>query len=335
MISAQTARPRSIWQQLGGSAGDDWRSLVYAVGDTMDERSAPLHAVRDLEAAVARVAARHADLGGELHDRVNEAKTAIYDAALVLGVALARTWPDRLEDLDRWPDRALALAELEAERPSSTPHVQPAAARTPATPADLAQGRPPFVGETIAHVLERSGSVPERPYDWLDLVLQTLWEESPQRDEYRIADHQVIDLMEHGAPVSAEVLGRFDNVRIDEVCDATHYAGRLGYALGKYEHLPEAERIARARAFANLIMRRSGDAPLDPAEWEALRRGRRAAAPATADQAAGAAATRDADAVDAWLTEHALTAAAPAEAIARLLADPGALERLRPTPTPA
>jgi len=30
--------------------------------------------------------------------------------SVVLGVALARTWPDRFEDLDAWPDRALALA---------------------------------------------------------------------------------------------------------------------------------------------------------------------------------------------------------------------------------
>ena len=124
MISANTAtHPRPIWDQFGSSTDGDWRSIVYAAGYAADERSAPLHVVRDLEAALQRVEALDADLGRALRDVVLEAKTAIYDTALVLGVALARTWPDRFEDLDAWPDRALAFADIPID-PAPAPSEQ-------------------------------------------------------------------------------------------------------------------------------------------------------------------------------------------------------------------
>jgi hypothetical protein len=267
MISANGAtHPQPIWRQIGSSTSEDWRGFVYAAGYAADERSAPLHVVRDLEAVLARVSARDAELGRELREVVLEAKTAIYDTALVLGVALARTWPDRLEDLDAWSDRALALADLAPRAPASSARDRSVA------PASAASA---FEGETIADVVERSGSIADKPYDWLELAIQALWEESPHRHAFEQVDEQSVDLVEHGAPVAVDVFGALDDARADQVCAALDYAGRLGYALGRYEHLPEPERIARARALANLSAIRRSRSLLTIDEWRAVRRRRR------------------------------------------------------------
>ena len=112
------------------------------------------------------------------------------------------------------------------------------------------------------------------------------------------------------------------------LCTRHAYAGRLGYALGRYEHLPEPERLARARTLADLAQCQDPPDILDPREWEALRtRSRTTAASAAVETSA-----REASAIGAWLQEHALADAPPADAIARLLTDPEALERLRSTP---
>jgi hypothetical protein len=244
-----------------------------------------------------------------LRDRAMDFANRLQDDAVRVGFALARTGED-------WPHRALACAGLSTD-------VAPPAPKLADGPAPAAAATP-FEGETIAEVVERSGAIAEGPYGWLELVVQTLWEESPHRREFEQADHQAVDLLEHGAPVPAEVFGRFDNVRVDEVCAAMDYAGRLGYALGKYVALPGPERIARARALANLSMLRRPGCVLTVDEWEALRR-----RPGESGESG------DVDRISAWLRDHALADAPPAEAIARLLADADVLERLRATPTPA
>jgi hypothetical protein len=44
----------------------------------------------------------------------------------------------------------------------------------------------------------------------------------------------------------------FDNRATDELVDAMRFVGRAAYAIGRYPHLPEPERVARARALAML-----------------------------------------------------------------------------------
>jgi len=142
---------------------------------------------------------------------------------------------------------------------------------------------PPFEGETIADVLARSDSLPERPYHWLELVAHKLWAESPHRHAFDRVDNQVFDLLDRGVPVSTALLGSLLDRYSDVEVAAVAYAVRLGYALGKHAHLPEPERLARARALAGLHAVPDPGDLLSLDEWEAVRRPapKTPAAPAT------------------------------------------------------
>src|SRR5262245_29506401 len=100
--------------------------------------------------------------------------------------------------------------------------------------------------ETIADVVERSGGQPREPFDWLELVALTLWEESPHRHAFDAAADDAIALYKQNRSDA-----RLDNTRVFEVCQAISYAVRVGYGLGLLQGLPACEQLAYARALAD------------------------------------------------------------------------------------
>jgi hypothetical protein len=94
-------------------------------------------------------------------------------------------------------------------------------------------------GDTIAHLLDRSGSEAPEPLGWLDLAVQQLWEESPQRRAYDA--------------LAADVPERFSDDLTAFGLDAVRYAARAGYVLGSCALLPERERVAVAKEMAGQI----------------------------------------------------------------------------------
>lgn len=122
---------------------------------------------------------------------------------------------------------------------------------------DLMLTEVPLRGETIADLIARSGFEPHGSHGWLDLAVTVLFETSPQRRAYDGLDDDVLDLIEGRAAATPERLGAIDDAQTDLRVDALRFAARAGYALGLYAHLPEAERVARARLLAGRLRVRS------------------------------------------------------------------------------
>jgi hypothetical protein len=97
----------------------------------------------------------------------------------------------------------------------------------------------PRVNDTIADLVDRSGSEAAGPLGWLELAVQQLWEESPQRRAYDA--------------LAADVPERFSDDLTAFGLHAVWYAARAGYVLGSCALLHERERVAVAKETAGQI----------------------------------------------------------------------------------
>jgi hypothetical protein len=91
-----------------------WRALALTAAWTADRLSPQVPARGPLD----RMLRRHlppTTAGGPVWEPALDAYgVELFDAAVLLGVALARTWPERAEDVADWAHRALAHAGLPA-----------------------------------------------------------------------------------------------------------------------------------------------------------------------------------------------------------------------------
>jgi hypothetical protein len=106
--------PRSLRHCLSEEDSPGWCGTVRAAA-TSAASQVPLMpyvgALRDLiDGRVQERLCRDDYL--ELEAALNAALGECFDAASLLGFALARTWPDRAEAFDEWPLRALGYAGL-------------------------------------------------------------------------------------------------------------------------------------------------------------------------------------------------------------------------------
>jgi hypothetical protein len=89
-----------------------WRALALTTAWTADRLSPQVPARGPLD----RILRRHLPAptaGGPVWEAVLDAYgVELFDAAVLLGVALARTWPERAEDVADWAHRALPYAGL-------------------------------------------------------------------------------------------------------------------------------------------------------------------------------------------------------------------------------
>lgn len=238
MISRGSGRDRRslIIRMAEGDGG--WHGAVEEAALAAEGQLPMLPAVRALDGRIA--ALKDDEARRAFSDLMTDTVTAVFCAGSKIGYALARTWPGHIEEMDDWPDRALVYAGLRKGKQIDTPGPEHG-------PAE------PFEGETFATLVDRSGSEPTGSRSRLDLVISTLWDESPHRRAYARLGADVLELIKQDEPVSVDVLTEIDNRHIDLECDAVAFAGRVGYALGRYAHLPEAERVARARGYAGLL----------------------------------------------------------------------------------
>jgi hypothetical protein len=107
----------------GGGIDDptDWRDVVLSAASAADAaverapgREKLLALIVQHSAAPKRPSRGWVDWDGE----VNDYSVELFDRAVLLGFALARTWPTSPEGMAEWPIRALEHAELIDEEPT-------------------------------------------------------------------------------------------------------------------------------------------------------------------------------------------------------------------------
>lgn len=108
------AHARPIYAHLEEQADRDSLTPVRAAGSAVLERLAQHPNDRALAAVLERVTPLDAELAREAMWAALGAETSVYDAGVLVGFALAKTWPDTPEGLPDWPRRAIAYAGLEA-----------------------------------------------------------------------------------------------------------------------------------------------------------------------------------------------------------------------------
>lgn len=93
-----------IWQNESSA---DWQDRVAAVAEALWVHC---HGQRwpALKELVSHLLAQDEEMAARLTGETRELVVNALDFGAVLGFALAKTWPDSLEDLDRWGERALA-----------------------------------------------------------------------------------------------------------------------------------------------------------------------------------------------------------------------------------
>ncbi len=116
-VKDATEQVPSLWESWGENWGPGYQTWQHAIGE-----AACL--IADHVGALQGVAREHLEQAQE------DSQAALFGAALgglelgaVLGYSLARTWPDGIEGLTDWPQRALehaGLASVEHDEPQLT-----------------------------------------------------------------------------------------------------------------------------------------------------------------------------------------------------------------------
>lgn len=111
MIGSAPARSGPSWEQaFDPDAG--WHDLVLAAAAAAEVAVGPLPERARLEALLRAHLPSFHDGGPDTEAAINGYGCALFDAAVLLGFSLARTWPGQAEDLAAWPARALEYAGL-------------------------------------------------------------------------------------------------------------------------------------------------------------------------------------------------------------------------------
>jgi hypothetical protein len=119
MIARKT---RPVGWNTGIVDPEDWRDVVKAAAAAAEaaveappSREQLLALIRQHSAAPEQPSRGWVDWDGELNDYA----VALFDDAVLLGFALARTWPTSPEGMAEWPLRALAHAGLLDDQPEA------------------------------------------------------------------------------------------------------------------------------------------------------------------------------------------------------------------------
>src|SRR4051812_39942311 len=110
LLTRTEDRPRTFWQTIAeaepAGTGAGWWAIVRAAGDAAVHLVAPPPERETVLDLLARVERLDAALGADLEQALVRYSPGADEAATLVGVALARTWPAGPEDLDAWPARA-------------------------------------------------------------------------------------------------------------------------------------------------------------------------------------------------------------------------------------
>ncbi len=103
----------TAWAVMPEFETPDWRLAVELTGRLAVNRIATaVEKQKRLSALVERIASVDQQLAFEVEDAAMSVFDYAVEKCTLIGYALARTWPDGIESLASWPDRALYYAGL-------------------------------------------------------------------------------------------------------------------------------------------------------------------------------------------------------------------------------
>lgn len=213
---------KSVWSHMGEMHDTDWQAMVEAAAFAAEELVPQLPEDLAVEALIARVRPADPALADRLDDGAANLTARVFADAAVIGFALARTWPARIEDLEQWPRRALAYGGL-------------AIAAAAATSTD---------DETFAAVIAPTGFDATDEGERTVLLTSGLWEQT--------VEHRTFEAEKERAAQAGDVR-RLDELHTGHYVAATAYAALAAAELVRTEGLPDAERIRRMKAAAGRI----------------------------------------------------------------------------------
>lgn len=112
----------AAWAVMPEFETPDWRIAVELTGRMAFNRiAAAVEMQNRLGALVTHIASTDQQLAFEVEDAAMSVFDYAVEKCTLIGYSLARTWPDGIESLERWPDRALDYAGLPKTTGSEEP----------------------------------------------------------------------------------------------------------------------------------------------------------------------------------------------------------------------